>query len=112
WSQDRFATIVYTHGHLDHVGGGGAFLADAEQRGDPAVKIVGHENVTPRFDRYKLTEGYNNIINLRQFGAPRMAGQQMQFSQTWARPQTAYSDNLSLRIGELEFQLSNGEGVT
>ncbi len=33
WSDDRFATIVYTHGHVDHVGGAGAFLADAERRG-------------------------------------------------------------------------------
>jgi glyoxylase-like metal-dependent hydrolase (beta-lactamase superfamily II) len=28
-----FSTIVYTHGHVDHVGGAGAFIADAEANG-------------------------------------------------------------------------------
>src|SRR5580704_1542874 len=28
WRHDRFNTIVYTHGHIDHVGGCGAFVED------------------------------------------------------------------------------------
>ena len=30
--------------------------------------IVGHENVAARFDRYRMTNGYNHVINERQFG--------------------------------------------
>ena len=26
WTQDPFHTVVFTHGHIDHVGGCGAFL--------------------------------------------------------------------------------------
>ena len=38
WSTDRFNTLVYTHGHIDHVGGCGAFLADVAERSDPQVR--------------------------------------------------------------------------
>ena len=29
WRKDPFNTLVYTHGHIDHVGGCGAFIDDA-----------------------------------------------------------------------------------
>lgn len=32
WSTDPVDTIVYTHGHADHVGGSGALLADGRAR--------------------------------------------------------------------------------
>jgi len=70
WTSDPVHTIVYTHGHVDHVGGAGAFLADAERLGHARPRIVGHERIAARFDRYRLTNGYNLAINLRQF-APR-----------------------------------------
>ncbi len=31
WSKARFNTLVYTHGHIDHVGGCGAFLATRQR---------------------------------------------------------------------------------
>jgi len=68
WRGERFNTVVYTHGHLDHVGGSGAFVADAESSGHPPPKVAGHENVARRFDRYQWTSGYNLVINRRQFG--------------------------------------------
>ena len=73
WSKARFNTIVYTHGHIDHVGGCGAFLADAASSGCAAARLAGHENVPRRFDRYNLTDGYNMMINARQFAASRGA---------------------------------------
>jgi glyoxylase-like metal-dependent hydrolase (beta-lactamase superfamily II) len=33
WSSAPLHWIVYTHGHLDHVGGSAAFIADARARG-------------------------------------------------------------------------------
>ncbi|MFN9779511.1 MAG: MBL fold metallo-hydrolase, partial [Alphaproteobacteria bacterium] len=74
WSGDRFNTIVYTHGHVDHVGGCGAFVADAASHGHPGICICGHENVAERFDRYRMTNGYNQVINERQFGQFRRRG--------------------------------------
>ena len=40
WSEKRFDTLVYTHGHVDHVGGSGYFLADAERRGDAPPRVA------------------------------------------------------------------------
>ncbi len=68
WNPSPFSTLVYTHGHVDHVGGSGAFAADAAGRGDAAPTVIGHTRVGARFDRYRLTNGYNAQINARQFG--------------------------------------------
>src|SRR4051794_32194210 len=68
WSTDRVSHLVYTHGHVDHVGGSGAFVADASARGEPRPIVLAHENVPARFDRYERTNGWNLAINQRQFG--------------------------------------------
>ncbi|MEM9622747.1 MAG: MBL fold metallo-hydrolase, partial [Pseudomonadota bacterium] len=51
WSTEPFHSLIYTHGHIDHVGGCGAFLQDAEDRGHARPDVVGHENVQSRFAR-------------------------------------------------------------
>src|ERR1700722_17543568 len=56
-------TAVYTHGHVDHCFGVERY--EAEQ-GHPA-RVVAHERVPARFERYKLTPGHNACINARQF---------------------------------------------
>jgi len=55
WSTDRVDSIVYTHGHVDHVGGSGAFAAQAEAAGHAPPRVIGHEAVAPRFERYRMT---------------------------------------------------------
>ena len=63
WGIEEIEYIIYTHGHVDHVSGTdiilNAFKTDL-------LKIVSHEKVVERFDRYKKTIGYNGIINQRQ----------------------------------------------
>ncbi|MFZ9018312.1 MAG: MBL fold metallo-hydrolase, partial [Ilumatobacteraceae bacterium] len=66
WAESAVTHVVYTHGHIDHVGGSRAFAA----RWSPAT-IVGHVNVAARFDRYERTNGWNIGINARQFGGIR-----------------------------------------
>ena len=62
-------TLVYTHGHVDHVGGrAGVPRTRRPSAGDRRPDVVGHANVAARFDRYELTDGYNAVINARQFG--------------------------------------------
>ena len=63
WSSKPTHSILYTHGHVDHVGGSGAFIEDAESRGDARPRVIGHERVQARLDRYNATDGYNSIIN-------------------------------------------------
>jgi alkyl sulfatase BDS1-like metallo-beta-lactamase superfamily hydrolase len=117
WRGDRFHTIVYTHGHVDHVGGCGAFLADAESHGHPRPRVAGHENVPRRFDRYELTNGYNQIINERQFGQFRrrgyeIAGDERFLPATSPRPELTYRDCLPISVGGLEVELRHARGET
>ncbi len=70
WNDSPFNSVVYTHGHSDHVGGIGAFNGDAQAKGR-ALQVIGHENVAPRFARYRYTNDWNVAINARQFGGIR-----------------------------------------
>jgi alkyl sulfatase BDS1-like metallo-beta-lactamase superfamily hydrolase len=63
--------LVYTHGHVDHVGGSVAFGANAAALGHQAPRVIGHKNVQQRFDRYRYTNDWNVAINARQFGGIR-----------------------------------------
>ncbi len=117
WSKAPVHTIVYTHGHLDHVGGSRAFAADAERLERPIPRVIGQERVIPRFDRYDKTAGYNKVINQRQFGgAPKATTQQRDDSQRFLprgtlRPDTTYRDHLRDSVGgvDLEFHHCLGE---
>ncbi|MFP4513051.1 MAG: alkyl sulfatase dimerization domain-containing protein [Acidimicrobiales bacterium] len=118
WSDDPFHMLVYTHGHVDHVGGSGAFMADADERGAGAPDVLGHENVLARMDRYDLTNGYNVTINARQFGGRRGAdalglGDQARFlAEDVARPSSTVGDALSIRIGGVDIELRHAKGET
>ena len=106
WSDDRFRSIVYTHGHVDHVGDVGAFLADAEGRGDPRPDIVAHENAPARFDRYELTNGYNSVINQRQFGG------RLPFPSEFVFPDTTFRAEHHVDAGGTEIVLHHDRGET
>lgn len=117
WRKSRFNTVVYTHGHIDHVGGCGAFVHDAETCGHARPRVVGHENVPARFDRYNLTDGYNKIINERQFGQFRkrgydIAGASRFLPTTTPKPDTVYRDRLALNVGGLDVDLHHAKGET
>ena len=71
WSDRPVHTVVYTHGHWDHVAGLPVYDAEAKQGGRPLPRVIAHANVPKRLARYALTAGYNTRINQRQFpGTP------------------------------------------
>ncbi len=117
WRKDRFNSLVYTHGHLDHVGGCGAFLEDAEENRHVRPRVIGHENVPKRFDRYNFTDGYNVAINQRQFGQFSRRGYSIQDGDGFlpgsaARPDLTYADTLELEIGGMAIELRHAKGET
>jgi alkyl sulfatase BDS1-like metallo-beta-lactamase superfamily hydrolase len=114
WSAEPVDTIVYTHGHVDHVGGAQTFLDDASERGDPRPGVVGHANVEPRFDRYDLTHGYNAIINARQFGRTGLINEDdnPRWPRDWVRPTTVVRERATTKVGDLRIELHHSLGET
>ncbi|MXW97475.1 MAG: MBL fold metallo-hydrolase [Acidimicrobiaceae bacterium] len=109
WRDVPVDTIVYTHGHVDHVSGASVFRDDAAARRHRSPRVVAHDAVARRFSRYELTRGYNECINARQFGRRYRAGF-LDFD--WVRPQVTYSDGLELEVGQTRMQLIHEKGET
>ncbi|MFM7064250.1 MAG: MBL fold metallo-hydrolase, partial [Actinomycetes bacterium] len=102
WSDAPLDTAVYTHGHVDHVWAVPLF----EEEGAP-VRVVAHENLPARFDRYDLTNGYNGTINQRQFQLP-----QPMFPSGFRYPDETYHDRLDVTVGGLSVELHHDKGET
>ena len=116
WSDEPVHTIVYTHGHADHVGGSRAFATAARERGEPLPRVVGHDRIHARFDRYEYTAGYNRIINMRQFGgAAKAAGAALDqpfLPRGTLRPDVTYHDELAETIGDVDVEYHHCKGET
>jgi alkyl sulfatase BDS1-like metallo-beta-lactamase superfamily hydrolase len=117
WSRDRFNTIIYTHGHVDHVGGSGAFFRDASAASHPAMQVIAHENLPKRLRRYQQTSGYNLAINRRQFGKlfegkMTVVGEQQFLPADTVFPTTTYSQQVSFEVGDTRFHLYHDKGET
>lgn len=111
-----FHTIIYTHGHGDHAGGAGAFLEDAEQRGHPKPRIIAHELVPKRFDKYQMLQGRRQYIGSLQFpGRQRPAapaGGQAGQPPRYYYPDITYSDRMDFQLGGLTFELYHAMAET
>ncbi|HEV2426887.1 MAG TPA: alkyl sulfatase dimerization domain-containing protein, partial [Acidimicrobiales bacterium] len=107
WRRGRLDTAVFSHGHIDHVFGVGPFEAEAAQAGWPAPRVVAHERVAHRFDRYRLTAGYNEVVNRRQFGIDSIV-----WPTQYRYPDEEYSETLSLRVGGIDVELRHEMGET
>ena len=107
WSPERVHTAVYTHGHVDHVFGLAPFEEEARTRGWSATTVVAHRACPARFDRYKLTNGYNGIINQRQFGFQRPY-----FPSDFRYPDRTVEAGESLSIGGVAIELHHDRGET
>jgi len=127
WRNDAITSLVYTHGHADHIGGSVAFAHDAQSRGLPNPRVIGHENVFKRMDRYSTTNGLNVRINRRQFGGIKSdmkpnsgnmrealaldEGAQYFIPPATLRPDQSFVDQLTIKAGDtlVEFHHARGE---
>ena len=113
WRSDPVTHLVYTHGHIDHVGGSPAFAAGF---GEP--EVVGHENVARRFDRYAYTNDWNRRINARQFGGVRAdfrltrTGDSHFLSPETRRPTRVVDQRDTLHVGDHRIELVHHRGET
>jgi alkyl sulfatase BDS1-like metallo-beta-lactamase superfamily hydrolase len=107
YSPHRLHTAIYTHGHVDHVFGVGAFEEEAQAKGWPKALVIAHHACPPRFDRYRLTSGYNGVINQRQFSF-----QHPWFPTDFRYPDRTVGDLERLEVGGVEIELHHDRGET
>ena len=110
WRPDsRLASAVFSHHHVDHIFGVGPFEAEAAEKGWARPLVYGHEHLGRNFDRYKKTIGWNTAINARQFA---IAAPHYRFAEPGRYPDVTYSQSLTLRQGDLTFELRHTRGET
>ncbi|WP_328354768.1 MBL fold metallo-hydrolase [Streptomyces sp. NBC_00445] len=105
WDSGPVTHAVYSHGHIDHVGGLGRFDADAQGRPRPVV--VAHENVLTRFRRYAETQGYNTVINRRQFRISDLV-----WPAEFRQPDITFAETHVVEVGGLRLELTHHRGET
>lgn len=106
WSNAPVHSAVYTHGHVDHAFGLGPFESEARERGGRLPQVIAHEAVPERFGRYRLTAGYNEHINARQFGMAT------HWPTDYRMPDITYQRELSVEVGGERFELHHARGET
>ena len=118
WRTDPFNALVYTHGHADHIGGSPAFQHDATATGRP-LRVLAHENVATRMDRYETTNAWNVLINQRQFGGIRSdmgleVGENVSrfLPRATLRPTETFDDVMHLAFGSTAVEFHHGRGET
>jgi len=95
-------TAFWTHGHVDHCFGVELYEREA---GKP-VHVIAHEAVTRRFERYRLTHGYNQRINQRQFQTA------VAFPREFRAPDETFADRRDVAVGGRRFELHHALGET
>ena len=107
WSKRPVHTGIYTHGHVDHVFGLLRFYEEAKEQGWPEARIIAHESCPARFDRYILTNGYNGVINARQFDFPKPI-----FPKEYRYPDETVASERTLEVGGETVELRHDKGET
>jgi len=107
WSEARVDTVVFTHGHVDHVFGVPLYEEEARDHGWAPPRVIAHAAVPRRFERYRQTAGYNAAINARQFQAPGLS-----WPLDYRHPDETYVDELRLEVGGETFELHHALGET
>ena len=106
YSRERIDTAIYSHGHVDHAYGLPIFLAEARRNSRRLPEVIGHERVAARMERYILTNGFNTLINTRQFGAA------IEWPTDPIYPTETYRDRLVREIGGMHFEITHAKGET
>jgi alkyl sulfatase BDS1-like metallo-beta-lactamase superfamily hydrolase len=106
YSERPVHLAIFTHGHVDHVMGMERFDDEARDKGWPRPRVIAHQALPARFDRYKLTGGYNSCINSRQFSLP------VKWPSEFRYPDETFERALSLDVGGTRIELRHARGET
>jgi alkyl sulfatase BDS1-like metallo-beta-lactamase superfamily hydrolase len=92
--------VIYTHGHMDHVGGASAFLEDKPE-------VIGHRYVTDRFEKYTILSEHRARIASIQFNLPFMPQKP-----SFVEPTKTYNESMTFTLGDKTFELYHARAET
>lgn len=92
--KEKIKYIIYTHGHIDHVGGANVFMADNPE-------VIAHRYLPDRFDRYQFLAPYRGLIAQMQFNIPR-SGPGVQ---NFVYPTKTITSDYTFKLGKYTFEL-------
>jgi alkyl sulfatase BDS1-like metallo-beta-lactamase superfamily hydrolase len=95
-------TAIWTHGHVDHCFGVEMYERDSGRK----IRVVAHEAVARRHERYKLTRAWNERINARQFQTT------VAFPGEFRAVDETYAQRLDVVVGSRRFELHHALGET
>ena len=108
WRADTpLHAAIFSHGHIDHVFGVGRFDDESRDRGWDRPVVHAQESLPARFDRYRLTAGYNGVVNRRQFGID-----DLQWPTDYRYPDETYRGIRVLEVGDDRVELHAARGET
>jgi alkyl sulfatase BDS1-like metallo-beta-lactamase superfamily hydrolase len=107
WSDKPLHSAIFSHGHIDHVFGVGPFDVEARERGWARPRVLAHEHLPRRFERYIQTAGYNQVINRRQFAVANLI-----WPTEYRFPDETYETEHDFRVGDVDFHLRHEKGET
>ncbi len=99
--KEKIKYIIYTHGHVDHIGGAKVFMKDNPE-------VIAHRYLPDRFDRYQFLKPYRGVISEMQWNI-KMKGVGVK---NFVYPTKTISDNYSFKLGKYTFELHTGRGET
>jgi uncharacterized sulfatase len=94
--------IAYSHGHLGYNNAVRTWIRSAQERGEPAPRVIAHENLVRRWRRYRETEGLQRYFVELQFRVPRGA---VDSPIKTHMPTETFREALTLGAGERTVQL-------
>ncbi len=98
--KSKIKYIIYTHGHIDHVGGASVFLDDNPE-------IIASRYLPDRFDKYKMLAQHRAHINAIQFNVPETLD-----SINFVYPTKTFLGDLTIKLGDKTFELHTTRAET
>jgi len=94
--------IIYTHGHLDHVGGCKAFMAD-----EP-LEVIASKYLPDRLDAYRMLAPHRARIAAQQFNLPEVINK----GDNWIYPTKTFLGEMTFTLGGKTFELHTTRAET
>ena len=107
YSPARVNTVIYTHGHVDHVAGMNAIAAEAGRNRAARPRVVGHRAIAERFDQYRRTGPYSQAIHRRQF-----SNIDAEWPSEYVYPDTYFDHQFNVAAGSHRFECHHARGET